>query len=83
MGPTQHASWSPYDNNGGCCVAVAGEDYCVVAADTRMSTGFSIMTRDCEKIVKLCVPGPRVGADAGLGCAEEPRGGRERARREL
>ena len=55
MGPTQHASWSPYDNNGGCCVAVAGEDYCVVAADTRMSTGFSIMTRDCEKIVKLCV----------------------------
>jgi 20S proteasome subunit beta 6 len=39
-------------------VAVAGEDYCIVAADTRMSTGFNIMTRDCKKIVELCVPFP-------------------------
>ena len=37
-------------------MAVAGEDYCIVAADTRMSTGFNIMTRDCKKIVELCVP---------------------------
>lgn len=36
-------------------MAVAGEDYCIVAADTRMSTGFSIMTRDCKKIIELCV----------------------------
>jgi hypothetical protein len=35
---------------------VAGEDYCIVAADTRMSTGFSIMTRDCKKIMQLCAP---------------------------
>ena len=35
------------------CVAVSGEDYCVVAADTRMSTGFSIMTRDATKICEL------------------------------
>jgi hypothetical protein len=40
----------------GTCVAIAGEDYCIVAADTRMSTGFNIMTRDCTKIIQLCVP---------------------------
>ena len=41
------------DNNGGTCVAVAGENFCIVAADTRMSTGFSILTRESKKIVEL------------------------------
>ncbi len=41
---------------------MAGEDYCIVAADTRMSTGFSIMTRDCKKIMQLCAPFPRARA---------------------
>ena len=58
-------------------MAVAGEDYCIVAADTRMSTGFNIMTRDCKKIVELCVPlflspaqlAPRVVSVQRLTCA--------------
>jgi len=34
-------------------VAIAGKDYCVIAADTRMSTGFSILTRSASKIHKV------------------------------
>jgi 20S proteasome subunit beta 6 len=43
-------SWSPYDDNGGTVLAVAGEDYCIVAGSTRMSTGYSILTRDRSMI---------------------------------
>ncbi|KAK2642880.1 hypothetical protein Ddye_024643 [Dipteronia dyeriana] len=49
----QAANWSPYDNNGGSCVAIAGIDYCVIAADTRMSNGYSILTREYSKICNL------------------------------
>lgn len=42
-----------YDDNGGTVVAVAGDDYCIVAASTRMSTGYSILTRNKSKILRL------------------------------
>ena len=35
-------------------VAVAGDDYCIVAASTRLSTGFQILKRDSSMILKLC-----------------------------
>ena len=50
--PMEHR-WSPYADNGGTCMGVAGEDYAVIVADTRMSTGYSIHTRDSSKVTKL------------------------------
>ncbi len=34
-------------------VAVAGSDYCVIAASTRLSSGYSILTRDSSKVIQL------------------------------
>jgi len=48
MGPKE-VHFSPYSFNGGTILAVAGEDFCVMASDTRLSEGFSIHTRDAPK----------------------------------
>ncbi|EPR59764.1 putative proteasome subunit beta type 1 [Toxoplasma gondii GT1] len=45
--------FSPYVNNGGTVVCVAGEDFAVAVGDTRLSTGFSIYSRRQSKITKL------------------------------
>ncbi|XP_014218883.1 proteasome subunit beta type-1-like [Copidosoma floridanum] len=50
--PRQH-HFSPYANNGGSVVALSGDDFSLIAADTRLSTGFSIYTRDQEKLFTL------------------------------
>lgn len=58
-GPKQ-SYFSPYSDNGGSVVAVAGEDFVVVASDSRLSSGFSIYTREQPKLFKLsdkCVLG--------------------------
>ena len=41
--------WSPYEDNGGTCIGVAGKDFVVMAGDTRLSTGYSIVSRDVAK----------------------------------
>ncbi|XP_074654377.1 proteasome subunit beta type-1-B-like [Tubulanus polymorphus] len=50
--PKQH-HFSPYTMNGGTVLAVAGEDFAVIASDTRLSEGFSIYTRDSPKTYQL------------------------------
>jgi len=50
--PNQH-HFSPYDFNGGTVLAIAGEDYSLIATDTRLSQGFSIHSRDNPKTYQL------------------------------
>eukprot|EP00112_Aurelia_sp_Birch-Aquarium-sp1_P017845 Seg418.2 transcript_id=Seg418.2/GoldUCD/mRNA.D3Y31 product="Proteasome subunit beta type-1-A" protein_id=Seg418.2/GoldUCD/D3Y31 len=45
--------FSPYSFHGGTCLAIAGEDYSIIASDTRLSEGFLIHTRESPKLYKL------------------------------
>lgn len=51
--PVQQLRWSPYSDNGGTILAIAGEDFSVIASDMRLSEGFQIYTRDSPKTYKL------------------------------
>ncbi|KAL3872019.1 hypothetical protein ACJMK2_039990 [Sinanodonta woodiana] len=51
-GPLQ-ANFNPYSYNGGTVLAIAGENFSVIASDTRLSEGFSIHTRDNPKTYRL------------------------------
>ncbi|KAH7099174.1 proteasome subunit [Auriculariales sp. MPI-PUGE-AT-0066] len=45
--------FSPYTENGGTVLAIAGEDFAVVASDTRQTEGYSIQTRYAPKVFRL------------------------------
>jgi len=49
----KEARFSPYVNNGGTVVAIAGKDFVVVGADTRISSGYSIHTRTYLKLFRV------------------------------
>ncbi|KAK1938620.1 proteasome A-type and B-type family protein [Babesia divergens] len=56
----RHNSFNPYVNNGGTVVAAVWNNCAVIAADTRLSVGYAIHTRNVSKLKKLtqtCVIG--------------------------
>lgn len=54
VGPVAR-DFNPYSDNGGTILAIAGEDFAVVAGDTRQSEGYNIQTRYAPKVFRLCV----------------------------
>lgn len=50
---TKEVQFSPYAFNGGTVLAIAGEDFAIIASDTRLSQGFSIHSRHSPKNYKL------------------------------
>ncbi len=53
MEQPKECRFSPYQNNGGTCLAIAGKDFCIVAADSRLSLGYSILSRTSPKVAQL------------------------------
>ena len=50
----EHPSgFNPYVSNEGTTIAVAGKDFCIVAADTRISLGFNILSREYSRTSQL------------------------------
>lgn len=45
--------FDPYVDNGGTVVCVAGKDYCVIAADTRLSDQYLIRSRKLSRIFAI------------------------------
>lgn len=45
--------YNPYMNNEGSVMGFKGKDYIILTGDTRLSSGYSILSRDSSKIFKL------------------------------
>ncbi len=45
--------FSPYMDNGGTVVGIAGKDFCVLGGDTRLSQGYTMLSRNTSKITRL------------------------------
>lgn len=45
--------FNPYSDNGGSVLAISGDEFCVIGADTRLSSGYQINTRNQEKLFQL------------------------------
>lgn len=51
----QERRFNPYTENGGTILAIAGQDFAVIAGDTRQSEGYNIQTRYAPKVFRLSV----------------------------
>lgn len=45
--------WSPYVDHEGTCAVLCGKKYAVLAGDTRMSLGYSILSRNYPKLYQI------------------------------
>ncbi|CAM9446356.1 unnamed protein product [Chrysoparadoxa australica] len=45
--------FEPYRDNGGTVIAIAGSDYCIIAADSRLSSGYTILSRDISRVHEI------------------------------
>uniref|UniRef100_A0A7S0BK59 Proteasome subunit beta n=1 Tax=Rhodosorus marinus TaxID=101924 RepID=A0A7S0BK59_9RHOD len=52
-GVKQVPQFNPYQDNGGTVASIAGDDYVIVAADTRFTLGYSIPTRKISRVLKI------------------------------
>lgn len=43
--PIQKQGFSPFADNGGSTLAIAGDEFCLMASDTRQSQGYEINSR--------------------------------------
>merc|ERR1711862_312462 len=52
--PVRNNRFSPYNDNGGSTVAIAGDDFAIVASDTRLTDGgYGILSRTQPKLFNL------------------------------
>ena len=45
--------YNPYMNNNGTVISFVGQDYLMLASDTRLSVGYSILSRNSPKIFRI------------------------------
>jgi 20S proteasome subunit beta 6 len=51
--PQHRHGWSPYSDNGGSTLAIAGADFAIMAGDTRHTEGYNINTRMFYKVHRI------------------------------
>lgn len=45
--------WSPYEQNGGTAIGIAGKDFIVIGTDTRLSADYSIQCRHKSRVFQM------------------------------
>ena len=48
--------FNPYSDNGGTIVGIAGFDFVLIAADTRLSENYSILSRNVTRVFEVGCP---------------------------
>eukprot|EP00916_Digyalum_oweni_P019656 GHVL01032796.1.p1 GENE.GHVL01032796.1~~GHVL01032796.1.p1 ORF type:complete len:215 (+),score=43.95 GHVL01032796.1:22-666(+) len=53
VGDIKEHRWGPYRDNGGTIVGMSGDGFAAVVSDTRLSVGYSILSRNQTKVTQL------------------------------